>query len=61
MRKDVTVLGKFSLNLMNIPMSVKSNQNENSENKESKMVPETFCTLFYKALSQFVTMVTNPL
>jgi len=56
MRKDVTVLGKFSLNLMNIPMSVKSSQNENSENKESKMVPETFSTLFYKALSQFVTM-----
>ena len=56
MRKDVTVLGKFSLNLMNIPLAVVKGASENNENKEIGL---TFSEAFYKALSQFVTMVSR--
>lgn len=52
MRKDVTTLGKFSLNFNNAPLNVAS---ASSENQESN-VNETFVDSFYKALSQFITM-----
>lgn len=50
MRKDVTVLGKFSLNIMNVPLTAVNNASENNESSE------TFTEAFYKALNQFVTM-----
>lgn len=52
MRKDVTTLGKFSLNFNNTPLSVVSASSENQGNNAN----ETFANSFYKALTQFVTM-----
>lgn len=42
MRKDVTVLGKFSLNLTNVPEMISNNEN--------------FASCFYRAINQFVSM-----
>lgn len=55
MRKDVTVLGKFSLNLTNIPLSVLKGVIQHDENKVTS-INETFTNSFYKALTNFVTM-----
>lgn len=55
MRKDVTTLGKFSLNFNNTPLSVVSASSENQGNNAN----ETFANSFYKALTQFVTMVSQ--
>lgn len=55
MRKDVTTLGKFSLNFNNTPLSVVSAASENQANN----VNESFVNSFYKALSQFITMVSQ--
>lgn len=46
MRKDVTVLGKFSLNLANVPQAFSNNQQN-----------QNFVSSFYKAIKQFVSMV----
>jgi hypothetical protein len=56
MRKDITVLGKLSLNLTGIPLPVMRSFND--ENKETN-VATSFADSFFKALSQFVTMVTR--
>jgi hypothetical protein len=57
MRKDVTVLGKFSLNLTNIPQTILKPSNENI--LETKVnLDEDFAACFFKALSKFVTMVS---
>lgn len=55
MRKDVTILGKFTLNITNIPKQIIKGPNQRDENKETN-VNETFANSFYRALSQFVTM-----
>jgi hypothetical protein len=55
MRKDVTTLGKLSLNFFNAPLNVVTATSENQENNFN----ETFVNSFYKALSQFITMVNK--
>jgi hypothetical protein len=47
MRKDVTVLGKFSLNLTNVPQLSNSSTAQN------------YVSCFYKAINQFVSMVSH--
>ena len=56
MRKDVTVLGKFSLNLTNIPQTLPKVPNQQDENRRDNF-NEDFAASFYQALSQFVSMV----
>jgi hypothetical protein len=62
MRKDVTVLGKFSLNLTNIPIT-NSNEDsakeatENSENSVNSIPSKSFVELFNKYYQEFCTMV----
>ena len=62
MRRDVTILGKFSLNLTNIPQCLAvPNQNQENDPVPAKINNlkdnRTFSTCFYNILKQFLTMV----
>jgi hypothetical protein len=57
MRKDMNVLGKFSLNFTNIPQTAIKEPSENLISSNS--LNQDFATSFHRALSQFVTMVKN--
>ena len=62
MRRDVTVLGKFTLNIFNIPKSIEQpNINQENNNAVDKTKQEsdngTFASCFYNVLKNLLTMV----
>ena len=62
MRRDVTVLGKFSLNIFNIPKCAEQpNVNQENNNALEKNMTDfdsrTFASCFYNALKNTLTMV----
>jgi hypothetical protein len=66
MRRDVTVLGKFTLNLFNIPKSIEQpnvNQENNNVVDKSKQESDTgsFASCFYSVLKNLLTMVFSSL
>lgn len=62
MRRDVTVLGKFTLNIFNISKSIEQpNINQENNNAVDKTKQEsdngTFASCFYNVLKNLLTMV----
>ena len=63
MRRDVTVLGKFCLNIFNIPKTIQlpniNQENNNADNLNLDKNSRNFASCFYNALKNLLTMVCN--
>ena len=56
-RKDVTVLGKFTLNLTNIPTVEDDDEKKNEQEKTKTAGPKNFSECFFEAIKKLVPTV----